>query len=115
MPLVSMRQLLDRAAEGGYGVPAFNVNDLEQVQAVMAAAAETDSPVIMQASAGAREYAGEPFLRHLVVVAVETYPAISVVMHQALASRRRYAPRRFAGVHMGNDGWLPDGRQEIDR
>ena len=59
MPLVSMRQLLDHAAENGYGLPAFNVNNLEQVQAIMEAAAETDSPVIMQASAGARKYAGE--------------------------------------------------------
>ena len=70
MPLVSMRQLLDHAAEHGYGLPAFNVNNLEQVQAIMAAAAETDSPVIMQASAGARKYAGEAFLRHLIEAAV---------------------------------------------
>ena len=82
MPLVSMRQLLDHAAEHGYGLPAFNVNNLEQVQAIMAAAAETDSPVIMQASAGARKYAGEMFLRHLIEAAVESYPGIPVVMHQ---------------------------------
>jgi fructose-bisphosphate aldolase class II len=82
MPLVSMRQLLDHAAEYGYGLPAFNVNNLEQVQAIMSAAAETDSPVIMQASAGARKYAGESFLRHLIEAAVETYPTIPVVMHQ---------------------------------
>lgn len=77
-----MRQLLDHAAEHGYGVPAFNVNNLEQIQAIMQAAQETDSPVIMQASAGARKYAGEPFLRHLVLAAVEMYPDIPVVMHQ---------------------------------
>ena len=82
MPLVSMRQLLDHAAEHGYGIPAFNVNNLEQVQAIMEAAAETDSPVIMQASAGARKYAGEPFLRHLLLAAVEAYPDLPVVMHQ---------------------------------
>ncbi|MDH5287704.1 MAG: fructose-bisphosphate aldolase class II [Betaproteobacteria bacterium] len=82
MPLVSMRQLLDHAAEHGYGLPAFNVNNLEQVQAIMAAASETDSPVIMQASAGARKYAGELFLRHLIEAAVESYPQIPVVMHQ---------------------------------
>ena len=82
MPLVSMRQLLDHAAEHGYGLPAFNVNNLEQVQAIMAAASETDSPVIMQASAGARKYAGETFLRHLIDAAVESYPNIPVVMHQ---------------------------------
>jgi fructose-bisphosphate aldolase class II len=77
-----MRQLLDHAAEHGYGLPAFNVNNLEQVQAIMAAAAETDSPAIMQASAGARKYAGETFLRHLIDAAVESYPNIPVVMHQ---------------------------------
>ena len=82
MPLVSMRQLLDHAAEHGYGLPAFNVNNLEQVQAIMAAAAETNSPVIVQASAGARKYAGETFLRHLIEAAVESYPDIPVVMHQ---------------------------------
>jgi fructose-bisphosphate aldolase class II len=82
MALVSMRQLLDHAAEHGYGLPAFNVNNLEQVQAIMSAAAETDSPVIMQASAGARKYAGETFLRHLIEAAVESYPDIPVVMHQ---------------------------------
>lgn len=65
MPLVSMRQLLlDHAAENGYGLPAFNVNNLEQIQAIMEAAEETGSPVIMQGSAGARKYAGEPYLRH---------------------------------------------------
>ena len=82
MALVSMRQLLDHAAENGYGIPAFNVNNLEQVQAIMEAAAETDSPVIMQASAGARKYAGEGFLKYLIQAAVETYPNIPVVMHQ---------------------------------
>jgi fructose-bisphosphate aldolase class II len=77
-----MRQLLDHAAEGGYGLPAFNVNNLEQVRAIMAAADALDSPVIMQGSAGARKYAGEPFLRHLIQAAVEAYPHIPVVMHQ---------------------------------
>jgi len=82
MALISLRQLLDHAAEHGYGVPAFNVNNMEQIQAIMQAAAETDSPVILQASAGARKYAGEPFLRHLVLAAVEMYPDIHVVLHQ---------------------------------
>ncbi|MBV8665713.1 MAG: fructose-bisphosphate aldolase class II [Burkholderiaceae bacterium] len=82
MPLVSMRQLLDHAAENGYGLPAFNVNNLEQVQAIMEAAAEVGAPVIMQASAGARKYAGEAFLRHLISAALEAYPDIPVVMHQ---------------------------------
>lgn len=82
MALVSLRQLLDHAAENTYGIPAFNVNNLEQVQAIMAAADELNAPVIMQASAGARKYAGEPFLRHLIDAAVESYPHIPVVMHQ---------------------------------
>jgi fructose-bisphosphate aldolase class II len=82
MSLVSMRQLLDHAAENGYGLPAFNVNNLEQVLAIMQAADECNSPVIMQGSAGARKYAGEPFLRHLILAAVEAYPHIPVVMHQ---------------------------------
>ena len=82
MPLVSMRQLLDHAAENGYGLPAFNVNDMEQIRAIMDAAVETDSPVILQASAGARKYASEPFLRHLILAALEQYPTIPVVMHQ---------------------------------
>jgi fructose-bisphosphate aldolase, class II len=82
MPLVSMRQLLDHAAEHGYGIPAFNVNNLEQVQAVMAAADEVGAPVILQASAGARKYAGEAFIKHLIQAAVEAYPHIPLVMHQ---------------------------------
>ena len=82
MPLVSMRQLLDHAAENDYGLPAFNVNNLEQVRAIMEAADETNSPVIMQGSAGARKYAGEAFLRHLIQAAIESYPHIPVVMHQ---------------------------------
>ena len=82
MPLVSMRQLLDHAAEHGYGIPAFNVNNLEQVQAVMSAADEVGAPVILQASAGARKYAGEPFIKHLIQAAVESWPHIPLVMHQ---------------------------------
>lgn len=82
MALVSLRQLLDHAAEHGYGIPAFNVNNLEQIQAIMQAASSTDSPVILQASAGARKYAGEAFLRRLVEAAIESYPDIPVCMHQ---------------------------------
>ncbi len=82
MPLVSMRQLLDHAAENNYGIPAFNVNNLEQVQAVMQAAAEVDAPVILQASAGARKYAGEPFIKHLIEAAIESWPQVPLVMHQ---------------------------------
>jgi fructose-bisphosphate aldolase class II len=82
MALVSMRELLDHAAENGYGIPAFNVNNLEQVQAVMSAADEVGAPVILQASAGARKYAGEPFIKHLIQAALETWPHIPLVMHQ---------------------------------
>jgi len=82
MALISLRQLLDHAAENDYGMPAFNVNNMEQVHAIMQAADETSSPVIMQGSAGARSYAGEPFLRHLISAAIEMYPHIPVVMHQ---------------------------------
>jgi len=82
MPLVSMRQLLDHAAENGYGLPAFNVNNLEQIQAIMEAAEETNSPVIMQGSAGARKYAGEAYLRKLIEAAIETHPDLPIVMHQ---------------------------------
>ncbi|GLX82720.1 class II fructose-bisphosphate aldolase [Thalassotalea eurytherma] len=82
MALVSMRQMLDHAAENGYGIPAFNVNNLEQVRAIMIAADKTNSPVILQGSAGARKYAGAPFLRHLILAAIEEFPHIPVVMHQ---------------------------------
>ncbi|QUN30534.1 fructose-bisphosphate aldolase class II [Cupriavidus sp. KK10] len=82
MALISLRQLLDHAGEFGYGVPAFNVNNLEQIHAIMEAAEETDSPVILQASAGARKYAGEAYLRHMVLAAAETHPDIPIVLHQ---------------------------------
>jgi fructose-bisphosphate aldolase class II len=80
--LISLRQMLDHAAEYGYGIPAFNVNNLEQMRAIMEAADKTNSPVIVQASAGARKYAGAPFLRHLILAAIEEFPHIPVVMHQ---------------------------------
>lgn len=82
MALVPMRLLLDHAAEEGYGIPAYNVNNMEQIISIMQAAEEADSPVILQASRGARQYAGENFLRHLILAAVESYPHIPVAMHQ---------------------------------
>jgi fructose-bisphosphate aldolase class II len=82
MALISLRQLLDYAAEHEFGVPSFNVNNMEQVHSIMEAAVAADSPVIMQASAGARSYAGEPFLRHLILAALEAYPDIPIVLHQ---------------------------------
>ncbi|HXH71779.1 MAG TPA: class II fructose-bisphosphate aldolase [Mariprofundaceae bacterium] len=113
MALISMRQLLDHAAEHGYGMPAFNVNNLEQVQAIMEAANETNSPVIMQGSAGARSYAGEPFLRHLILAAIEQYPHIPVCMHQDHGSEPAVCLRSiqsgFSSVMM--DGSLmPDAK-----
>jgi len=111
MPLVSMRQLLDHAAEHGYGIPAFNVNNLEQVQAIMAAAAEADAPVIMQASAGARKYAGEHFLRHLISAAVESYPNVPVVMHQDHGQ----SPKVCQGaIDLGFSSVMMDGSLEED-
>ncbi|GAB2875067.1 class II fructose-bisphosphate aldolase [Microbulbifer echini] len=110
MALISLRQLLDHAAEYGYGVPAFNVNNLEQMRAIMEAAKETDSPVIVQASAGARKYAGAPFLRHLILAAIEEFPEIPVVMHQdhgtSPAVCQRSIQLGFSSVMM--DGSLKD-------
>lgn len=82
MPLVSMRQLLDEASKGGYGVGAFNVNDMEQIQAIMAAATDTKSPVIIQASRGARQFAQDKYLFHLILAAAELHPEIPIAMHQ---------------------------------
>ena len=115
MALISLRQLLDHAAEYEYGVPAFNVNNLEQMRAIMMAADETDSPVIVQASAGARKYAGAPFLRHLILAAIEEFPHIPVVMHQdhgtSPAICQRSIQLGFSSVMMdgslGTDGKTP--------
>jgi len=117
MALISMRQMLDHAAEHGYGVPAFNVNNLEQTRAIMEAAAETNSPVIMQASAGARKYAGAPFLRHMIAAAIEEFPDIPVVMHQdhgvSPAVCQRSIQLGFSSVMM--DGSLgEDGKTPMD-
>ena len=111
MPLVSMRQLLDHAAENGYGLPAFNVNNLEQVTAIMEAANEVGAPVIMQASAGARKYAGEAFLRHLISAAVEAYPHIPVVMHQDHGQSPAVC---MAAIKSGFSSVMMDGSLEAD-
>ena len=111
MPLVSMRQLLDHAAENGYGIPAFNVNNLEQVQAVMSAAAEVGAPVILQASAGARKYAGEPFIKHLIQAAVESWPSVPLVMHQDHGQ----SPAICQGaIDLGFSSVMMDGSLEAD-
>lgn len=115
MALISMRQLLDHAAEYNYGVPAFNVNNLEQMRAIMLAADQTNSPVIVQASAGARKYAGSSFLRHMILAAIEEWPHIPVVMHQdhgtSPAVCQRSIQLGFSSVMMdgslGEDGKTP--------
>lgn len=115
MALISLRQLLDHAAEHSYGVPAFNVNNLEQVRAIMMGADEVDSPVILQASAGARKYAGSNFLRHLIAAAIEEFPHIPIVMHQdhgvSPAVCQRSIQLGFSSVMMdgslGEDGKTP--------
>ncbi|MDX1606596.1 MAG: class II fructose-bisphosphate aldolase, partial [Candidatus Competibacterales bacterium] len=106
MALITLRQLLDHAAEHDYGVPAFNVNNMEQVHAVMQAAAQVDSPVIMQASAGARSYAGAPFLRHLAAAAVEQWPDIPIVLHQDHGASPRACVR---SIQLGFTSVMMDG------
>ncbi|WKE65132.1 fructose-bisphosphate aldolase class II [Gallaecimonas kandeliae] len=117
MALISLRQMLDHAAEHGYGVPAFNVNNLEQMRAIMEAADKMDAPVIVQASAGARKYAGAPFLRHLILAAIEEFPHIPVCMHQdhgtSPAVCQRSIQLGFSSVMM--DGSLrEDGKTPAD-
>jgi fructose-bisphosphate aldolase class II len=106
-----MRELLDHAAVNGYGIPAFNVNNLEQVQAVMAAADETGSPVILQASAGARKYAGEPFIKHLIQAALESYPHIPLVMHQDHGQNPSVCE---GAIKLGFSSVMMDGSLEAD-
>ncbi len=117
MALISLRQLLDHAAENGYGVPAFNVNNLEQIRAIMEAADEANSPVILQASAGARKYAGSNFLKHLIQAAIEEFPHIPIVMHQdhgvSAAVCQRSIQLGFSSIMM--DGSLgEDGKTPMD-
>ncbi|MEO0534004.1 MAG: class II fructose-bisphosphate aldolase [Cyanobacteria bacterium P01_A01_bin.123] len=111
MALVPMRLLLDHAAENGYGIPAYNVNNLEQILSIMDAAKETDSPVILQASRGARKYAGENFLRHLVQAAVETHPEIPVVMHQDHGNSPATC---YSAIRNGFTSVMMDGSLEAD-
>ncbi|AFY79729.1 fructose-1,6-bisphosphate aldolase [Hydrococcus rivularis NIES-593] len=111
MALVPMRLLLDHAAENGYGIPAYNVNNMEQIQAIMKAAHETDSPVILQASRGARSYAGENFLRHLILAAVETYPHIPIVMHQDHGNEPATC---YSAIRNGFTSVMMDGSLEAD-
>ncbi len=111
MALVPMRLMLDHAAENEYGIPAYNVNNMEQIQAIMQAANETNSPVILQASRGARKYAGENFLRHLILAAVETYPHIPIAMHQDHGN----APSTcYSAMKQGFTSVMMDGSLEAD-
>ena len=111
MPLVSLRQLLDHAAENNYGLPAFNVNNMEQVCAIMEAANQLNAPAIMQASAGARKYAGEPFLRHQILAALEAYPDIPVVMHQDHGQSPAIC---MGAIRSGFSSVMMDGSLEAD-
>ncbi len=111
MALVSMRELLDHAAVNGYGIPAFNVNNLEQIQAVMEAAKETGAPVILQASAGARKYAGETFIKHLLQAAIEMYPSIPLVMHQDHGQNPDVCQ---SAINLGFSSVMMDGSLEGD-
>lgn len=111
MALISLRQLLDHAAEHSYGVPAYNVNNLEQMRAIMQAADDTNSPVIVQASAGARSYAGAPFLRHLILAAIEEWPHIPVVMHQDHGTSPAICQR---SIQLGFSSVMMDGSLQED-
>ena len=111
MALITLRQLLDHAAENSYGLPAFNVNNMEQVHAIMQAANAVNSPVILQGSAGARSYAGEPFLRHLIEAAIEMYPHIPVCMHQDHGASPSICVR---SIQSGFSSVMMDGSLEAD-
>jgi len=111
MALVPMRLLLDHAAENDYGLPAYNVNNMEQILAIMQAADETNSPVILQASRGARKYAGETFLRHLIQAAVETYPHIPIAMHQDHGNEPATC---YSAMRHGFTSVMMDGSLEAD-
>ncbi|MGB3615682.1 MAG: class II fructose-bisphosphate aldolase [Elainellaceae cyanobacterium] len=111
MALVPMRLMLDHAAENGYGIPAYNVNNMEQILAIMQAADETNSPVILQASRGARKYAGENFLRHLIQAAVETYPHLPIAMHQDHGNSPATC---YSAIRNGFTSVMMDGSLEAD-
>jgi fructose-bisphosphate aldolase class II len=111
MPLVTLRTVLDHAAENGYGVAAFNVNNMEQIQAIMEAAKETDSPVIVQASRGARSYSQDAYLKHLMLAAAELYPQIPVVMHQDHGNSPKTC---LSAIENGFTSVMMDGSLEED-
>jgi fructose-bisphosphate aldolase class II len=111
MALISLRQLLDHAAEHSYGLPAFNINNMEQIHSILLAANEVDSPVILQASAGARGYAGEPFLRKMVEAAIEQYPHLPICMHQDHGASPAICQ---SAIRSGFSSVMMDGSLEAD-
>src|SRR5215470_4407045 len=111
MAFISLRQLLDHAAEHRYGVPAFNVNNLEQIRAIMQAADATHSPVIVQASSGARKYAGAPFIRNLILAAVEEWPHLPICMHQDHGASPAVCTR---SIQLGFTSVMMDGSLKED-
>ncbi len=111
MPLVPMRALLDHAAENNYGLAAFNVNNMEQIQAIMMAAEETESPVIIQASRGARAYTNDVYLRHLMLAAVELYPKIPIAMHLDHGNSPETC---FSAIEQGFTSVMMDGSLQPD-
>jgi fructose-bisphosphate aldolase, class II len=111
MPLVPMRQMLDEAAKGGYGVGAFNVNNMEQIQAIMEAATATRSPVIVQASRGARKYSNDKFLYHLMLAAAELYPDIPMALHQDHGNSFETCK---SAIELGFTSVMIDGSLEAD-
>lgn len=111
MALISLRQLLDHAADHHYGIPAFNVNNLEQIRAVMEAADKVNAPVILQASAGARKYAGPAFIRHLVLAAIEEYPHLPICMHQDHGTSPSVCQR---SIQLGFSSVMMDGSLQRD-
>ena len=106
MPLATLRQVLDEAAKGGYGVGAFNVNNMEQLQGIVDAAQETSSPVIVQASRGAIAYAGPNYLRHLIMAAAESAPEIPIVLHLDHGDKPETC---FMAIELGFTSVMMDG------
>src|SRR5215212_6247292 len=111
MPLVPLRKLLDHAAQNNYGVAAFNVNNMEQIQSIMEAAKEMDAPVIVQASRGARSYSQDAYLRHLMLAAAELYPRIPIVMHQ---DHGNSADTCKSAIQQGFTSVMTDGSVEAE-
>ena len=111
MALISLRQLLDHAADYSYALPAFNVNNMEQMLAIMSAANKTNSPVIMQASRGARAFANDIVLSHLIRAAIELYPHIPICMHQDHGNSPATC---MSAIINGFSSVMMDGSQEAD-